>query len=205
MNDGREKQAPGSGRLIVISSPSGGGKTTIVNAVRKNLGLDYSVSFTTRPPRNGEQNGIHYYFVSKEKFLEYIKKGRFAEWAEVHGNFYGTDGKFIRERLMRGKHVLADIDVQGALEIKERFPDALLIFISPPSMEELERRLRTRGSDSEESVRARLAEAAAEMDRAGRYDHTVVNDNLQEAVAMVEEIIKHNIFEKRRTPDDNTD
>ena len=200
MNKGKPHSAPlpaHQGVLIVVSSPSGGGKTTIVNAVRKNMGLEYSVSTTTRPPRAGERNGVHYNFVSKEEFLMYIKEGRFLEWAEVHGHLYGTDREYIGNKLAEGKSVLLDIDVQGAMNLRRKLPGALLIFIAPPSVEALEKRLRGRGADSEESIRARLSQADFEISRSEFYDYKVVNEDLETAIAEVEKIIKDKISAKQ--------
>ncbi len=161
------------------------------------MGLEYSVSTTTRPPRAGEKNGVHYNFVSKEEFLMYIKEGRFLEWAEVHGHLYGTDREYIGNKLAEGKSVLLDIDVQGALNIRRKFPGALLIFIAPPSVEALEKRLRGRGADSEESIRARLSQADFEISRSEFYDYKVVNEDLETAIGEVEKIIKDKISEKQ--------
>ncbi len=186
-----------TGILVVISSPSGGGKTTIVDAVRKNMGLEYSVSTTTRAPRKGEIDGVHYNFVSKADFLRYIDEGRFVEWARVHGSLYGTESSCVENSLAEGKTLLLDIDVRGALEIKRKFPGAILIFISPPSMEELERRLRSRGSNTKSSIKQRLAEAENEMVQMKNYDHTVVNDSLEKAIDSVQDIIKKKIKQSR--------
>ncbi len=190
---------PGSSRgvLVVISSPSGGGKTTIVNAVRKNMGLEYSVSTTTRAPRKGEIDGVHYNFVSKSDFLRYIDEGRFVEWARVHGSLYGTERSRVENSLAGGRTLLLDIDVRGALQIKRKFPGALLIFIAPPSMAELEKRLLARGTNTENSIKQRLAEAENEMSRMKDYDRTVVNDSLEKAVDSVQDIIKKKIKQSR--------
>lgn len=189
--------SPGEGLLVAVSSPSGGGKTTIVKAVKERMGLDYSVSTTTRPPRSGEKDGVHYNFVSKNDFLRYIKENRFAEWAEVHGNLYGTDRKYIGEKIKKGRTVLLDIDVQGALNIKKDFPGAVLIFITPPSMEVLEQRLRARGADSEESVKLRLAAAEEEMRKSGFYDYTLVNEDLEKTIEETQSIIRKEIAKRQ--------
>jgi guanylate kinase len=194
------------GLIVVISSPSGGGKTTIVNALRARMGFAYSISTTTRPPRPGEKNGVHYYFVSKEEFLRYIRKGRFLEWAEVHGNLYGTDKEKIVKTINKGDNILLDIDVQGALEIKKQFKEAVLIFIAPPSFNVLEERLRERASDSEESLKKRLANASHEIKQAKYYDYIVVNDDLKQAVEKTMHIISSKISKKGgRKSNVNTD
>ncbi len=187
----------GAGLLVVVSSPSGGGKTTIVNAVKERMGLEYSVSTTTRPPRSGEKDGIHYNFVSKNDFLRYIRDNRFAEWAKVHGHLYGTDRGYIREKLEQGKTVLLDIDVQGALRIKKDLPGAVLIFISPPSMETLEKRLRGRATNSEESVRLRLERAEDEIQKSEFYDYTLVNEDLEKTIEETQKIIRGEIAKKQ--------
>lgn len=198
---------PGGGLLAVVSSPSGGGKTTIAEAVRERLGLDYSVSATTRPPRPGEKDGIHYKFLSKNEFLRYIDDGGFIEWAEVHGELYGTEKKQIIDRLDKGRAVLLDIDVQGALNIKKQFPEAVLIFIAPPSMQILEERLRKRGTNSGDSVRMRLERAAFEMENSVFYDYTVLNDDLETAISSVCVIIKEEMAKRQGEfyEHDNTD
>ncbi len=204
MNDNKPASEAGSGRaprnaglLVAVSSPSGGGKTTIVSALRARMGLEYSVSTTTRPPRMGEKEGIHYNFVSKKDFLGYIKENRFAEWAEVHGHLYGTDREYIREKIEQGKTVLLDIDVQGALKIKQDFPGAVLIFISPPSMEVLEKRLRGRETDSEYSIKLRLERAEAEMQKSKFYDYVLINEDLEKTIAEAEKIIRKETSEKQ--------
>ncbi len=161
------------------------------------MGLEYSVSTTTRAPREGEKDGVHYNFVSKADFLRYIDEGRFMEWARVHGSLYGTERSCVEKSLAEGRTILLDIDVRGALEIKRKFPGALLIFISPPSMAELERRLRSRGANTENSIKQRLAEAENEMRQMKNYDHTVVNDSLEKAIYSVQDIIKKKIKQNR--------
>jgi len=179
-----------AGRLYVVSGPSGSGKTTIVSRLKGLPGLYYSVSVTTRAPRPGEVDGRDYRFVSRRKFEEMIAAGEFAEHAQVAGNLYGTPKAPLVEALDAGGKALVDIDVQGAMEIKERFPDAVLVFIEPPNMAALEERLRKRGTESEDSVRRRLDLARREMEYAPRYDYRVVNDDLDRAAAQVRSIIK---------------
>jgi len=179
------------GNLIVISAPSGAGKTTLREELRKLMpDLKYSLSMTTRSPRGQETDGKDYYFVSKEAFRDGIGKNKFVEWAEVHDNLYGTPREFIENKLAEGKDVLLDIDVQGAMEIRKQFPSALLIFVRAPSMAVLEERLRDRRSDSPEEVRKRLITAAKEMTYSEHYDHIITNENLKEALAELEGIVK---------------
>ena len=186
---GQQKPSPG-GRLYVISAPSGAGKSTICKAVLERISnLKYSVSYTTRSPRGGEKNGIDYNFVSKDDFLAGIHNGTWAEWAEVHGNYYGTSAEFIDDVLRSGNDVLLDIDVQGARQILKRYPDSVTIFIMPPSSAALRKRLLRRGTDSREAIEHRLANADEEMNQRGRYRHIIVNDRLSEAVATLSAII----------------
>ena len=164
------------GRIFVISSPSGGGKTTVaLRVLSKTDGLVRSISMTTRAPRPGEKNGADYFFVSKEEFEKIKQGGGFLESAEVFGRQYGTPRKFVEAELARGKDVLLVIDVQGGLQVKRNCPDAELIFIDPPSLEELERRLRERKTDSEESIQTRLNMAREELADVVHYDHVVQN------------------------------
>ena len=187
------------GLLIVISAPSGTGKTTLTRMLLEEFPhMEFSVSFTTRPPRPGEVNGKDYWFVSKEEFLKRIEEGDFLEWAEVYGNLYGTSKSQVLKALNEGKDVLLDIDPQGALQVKENFPDAVLIFILPPSLKELERRLRKRGTDSEEVIEKRLKIAREEIRRAPLYDYIVVNDSLEVAYGRLKSIITAEKFRSSR-------
>lgn len=176
--------APGTRRgvVLVICAPSGTGKSTLVQRlVAEFPGFSFSVSCTTRAPRGQEREGVDYHFLSQEDFLSRRERGEFAEWAEVHGNFYGTPLAPVQEKLRQGVDVLFDIDVQGAMQLKESFPDGLYVFLFPPSREELERRLRGRGTDAEDAVLRRLAGAAREMGMAPRFDHWIVNQDLDTA------------------------
>jgi guanylate kinase len=170
-------------RLIVVSAPSGTGKTTLCARLLNEIPeLFLSISTTTRAPRGTEKHGTEYFFAPKEEFKAKIAAGRFAEWAEVHGNFYGTTKDFIEQAFSDGKSLLLDIDVQGADSLKTAYPkETIRIFLKPPSMEELERRLRARGTDSEESITKRLAAAANEMGQMEHFDHVIVNDILERA------------------------
>lgn len=173
-----------SSSLIVISAPSGAGKTTLCNHLLRDFPreLVLSISTTTRAPRGREQHGKEYFFVTKEQFEEQIRAGRFAEWALVHGNYYGTSKDVIEKTFAEGRSVLLDIDVQGAESLKTAYPaESLLVFVAPPSMEELERRLRGRKTDSEETIARRMANARAEMAKKDIFDHVIINDSLDRA------------------------
>ena len=179
-----------NGILFVVSSPSGGGKSSVIRALLKdNPGLDYSVSVTSRPSRPGEVDGESYTFVSEEKFRKWIEEGRFYEWAKVHNHYYGTRKDVIQEKLSQGRDVIMDLDFQGGLNVKQQSPSSVLIFLLPPSMEELENRLRSRGTDSEEVIRVRLKNAREEMRYASKYDYILINDRLETAISETGEII----------------
>ena len=185
------------GLLIVISAPSGTGKTTLTHMLLKEFpDMEFSVSYTTRKPRPGEVNGKDYFFVDRETFERMIEEGDFLEWAEVYGNLYGTSKSQVLKALNEGKDILLDIDTQGALQVKKNFPEAVLIFILPPSFKELERRLRSRGTDDEETIERRLKIARVEVERAPLYDYIVVNDRLEKAYEKLKSIV---IAEKCRT------
>ncbi len=180
------------GLLVVISAPSGGGKTTVIREILKSGDdlFQYSVSATTRKPRGHEKDGVDYYFISEEEFQRRVEAGDFIEWAKVHGHYYGTPRQPIDEAIARGKIIFLDIDVQGGLEVKKQYgDDALLIFIMPPSMEELEKRLRGRKTDSEAEIAKRLAAVPVEIEKSQFYDAVVVNNDLQETVKKVREIV----------------
>jgi guanylate kinase len=171
------------GILLVISSPSGAGKTTLAHKLAEQEKLEFSVSYTTRAPRQGEREGIDYKFVTEDEFSQMIKRGEFAEWAEVHGNRYGTAVHTVNRALEDGKDYLFDIDYQGGAQIRRQWPDdSVLVFILPPSMAELERRLRRRATDTPEAIERRLAMATRELEHFGEYDFLVVNDNLETAL-----------------------
>ena len=178
------------GRLFVVSGPSGAGKSTVLRALlerRKNL--QFSVSATTRPPREGEEDGVHYYFLSVDTFREWIEQDAFLEHAAYVGNFYGTPRKYVEEALDQGNDVVLDIEVQGAAQVRQREPEAVHIFIAPPSWEELERRLRSRGTDTPERIQERLSRARVEFVSARAYDYLVVNDALDTAVEELDAIM----------------
>ncbi|MEM9772546.1 MAG: guanylate kinase [Cyanobacteria bacterium P01_D01_bin.73] len=173
-----------SGQLIVLTGPSGVGKGTLVKALLENHGdeLFLSVSATTRSPRSGEVDGQHYYFFSREQFEGAIEDNELLEWAEFAGNYYGTPLKPIEERIAKGERILLEIELEGARQVAKVFPEALRIFVLPPSMDELERRLRSRGQDSDEAINRRLERAKVEVDAAGEFNVTVVNDELPVAL-----------------------
>ncbi len=186
---------------IVLSAPSGAGKTTIARRVlaqRSDVG--YSVSCTTRAPRSGERDGVDYHFLSRSEFEKRVAKGDFAEWADVHGNWYGTLRSAIREVMSAGKHVMMDIDVQGARQVTVAFPDALTIFVVPPSVEVLVERLLARRSEKPEALELRLRNARTELLDAERYQHVVVNDELEHAIALVNGIIEEEVTRAKRRP-----
>ncbi len=189
------------GRLYIVSAPSGTGKTTILKKLMTELpALTFSVSHTTRPPRENENDGRDYHFVKKTEFGRMRENGEFLESAEVHGNLYGTALGAVVEQLAAGTDVILDIDVQGAAQVKQsKKIEPVTIFIVPPTMSELERRLSGRGTDSSETIRLRLDNAAAEMAGMEAYDHVIVNDELGEALEMVKAVILAQRSRARRT------
>jgi guanylate kinase len=180
-----------SSLLIVVSGPSGSGKGTLCQMLREDLPeLSYSVSLTSRPLRGNEQNGVEYYFVSKEEFLRLIDAGEFLEWAEVYGNYYGTLRSTVEVSLHEGKDVLLEVDVQGAQSVKKAFPEAVLIFIMPPSLDELNKRICGRGTDTPEAIDLRLRCAPDELQAAKKYDYIIYNDVKEDAYAELLNIIE---------------
>lgn len=190
------------GEIFVITAPSGAGKTTIINTVRKNLsGIGYCISHTTREPRDGEVNGLHYYFVDKADFEKRIDMHQFVEWALVYDHLYGTSISSINGELSSGRDLLLDLDIQGAQAIKRRFPESLSIFILPPSMEALEERLKSRTANDKKDIDLRMKKATEEIKRCEDYDFVVVNDDLEQAVKEIEAIITaQKARTKRRLP-----
>jgi guanylate kinase len=172
------------GNLFVISGPSGAGKGTLVaSLVARSTDVWVSVSATTRQPRPGEVDGVHYDFMTVDQFQDILAEDGFLEWAEVHGNYYGTPLAPIQQRIAQGQQVILEIDVQGGMQVKDKVPDAHLIFIEPPSCEELERRLRGRGTETEEVIAKRMANARVELSYKKEYDYTLVNDDIERATA----------------------
>lgn len=179
------------GLLILISGPSGTGKGTVCDLLRqKHPEISYSISATTRQPRPGEQDGINYYFYTKEKFQEMIDQGQLLEWAEVYGNFYGTPKQKVLDRLDAGEDILLEIDTQGALNVMKVMPEGLFIFLLPPSLEELAARLKGRGTETEESLHRRLGAAVDEIKLATKYRYVVVNDKVEDAQETIAKIIE---------------
>ena len=179
------------GLLILISGPSGTGKGTVCDLLRqKHPEISYSISATTRQPRPGEQDGVNYYFYTKEKFREMIDQGQLLEWAEVYGNFYGTPKQKVLDRLEAGEDILLEIDTQGALNVMKVMPEGLFIFLLPPSLEELAARLKGRGTETEESLHRRLGAAVDEIKLAAKYRYVVVNDKVEDAQETIANIIE---------------
>jgi guanylate kinase len=180
-----------AGRLFVVSAPSGAGKTTLLKRVMGHLpGLVFSISHTTRKPRPGELDGVDYHFITRAQFLSMIDRELSLEYAEVHDNLYGTSSEAVGLQLENGLDVVLDIDVQGAAILREKGqPEATHIFISPPNLKELERRLRGRGTESEETIKLRLKNAATEIKAAAAYEYLIINDKVEEAAGLLSSII----------------
>ena len=179
-----------NGLIFVLSAPSGAGKSTIKEALMKRIdGLSYSISHTSRPPRGRERDGMDYHFVSRRVFEEMIEKDAFLEWAQVHGHLYGTAREAVKEQISAGSDVLMDVDVKGARNVKQRFPDSILIFLLPPSLEILEKRLTNRGTDDSQVIKKRMARASEEIRNCFWYDYMVINDDLEPAILESRSII----------------
>ena len=178
-----------SGKLFILSGPSGAGKGTICKGLLEQTDLQLSISMTTRVPREGEIHGVHYYFVSESEFVKRIEDDGFLEHAQVYGNRYGTPKDPVIEKLKQGIDVILEIDIQGALKVKENYPDGVFIFILPPSMAELRKRLTGRGTETAEAIEMRLGETMKELSFIEKYDYCVVNGELEEAVNRVKAIV----------------
>lgn len=183
-----------SGILYIISAPSGSGKTTLVNELRQYVPyLEFSVSFTTRSPRGSEQDGREYHFISREEFETMIEQGEFLEYAQVFGNYYGTSRSVLQQAKQRGNDLLLDIDVQGERQVKQKMPEAVSIFVLPPSRKELESRLRKRSLSenmhAEETIRRRLDTARKEIEKYPNYDYILINDRLEQSVDRLQAIV----------------
>jgi guanylate kinase len=180
-----------AGHLFIVSAPSGAGKTTLCSALRRRFReLAYSVSYTTRAPRKGEREGCDYHYIPVDEFEVGIAQGRWAEWAKVHQNYYGTSARWIDRTLEAGGHILMDIDLQGARQMMRRFPRAITIFIMPPSVEELEKRLRARDADNADTIALRMVNAADEIAQKNFCRHVIVNDDLEDAKGQLVALIK---------------
>ena len=171
------------GHLYIVAAPSGAGKTTLVRLLLENdPGIRVSISSTTRTARQGEVNGREYHFIDVHSFLEMVNRGEFLEWAEVHGNYYGTSKRWIESEMKAGRDVLLEIDWQGAQQVRKSFPEAIGVFILPPSLEALNERLSGRGTDSAETIARRIAAARDEMRHVDEFDYVIINDDLQQAL-----------------------
>jgi guanylate kinase len=189
-NNGIQLQEKERGILIVLSGPSGVGKGTVCAALRqKTTDIVYSVSATTRQPRLGEQDGVNYFFKTKEQFLSMIEREELLEWAEYVGNYYGTPSEFVRNTLDSGKDIILEIEVQGALKVKQKFPEGVFIFLLPPSLNELQNRIVTRGTDSAEAISNRMTVALEEIALMKHYDYAIVNDQVESACQRIQSIL----------------
>lgn len=191
------------GFLLVLSGPSGSGKGTVSEALLKKNKEDivFSISATTRKPRKTEVDGENYFFLEEEKFKKMAEQGEFLEYAYVHNNYYGSPKKFVMEQIEKGEIVLLEIDVQGALQIKKNYKEAVFIFLLPPTMNELRNRIIKRGTETEEDIKRRFSNAFKELDFVGEYDFFVVNDKVEEAVENIEAIIKAERLRVKRYAD----
>ncbi|MFY0544470.1 guanylate kinase [Brevibacillus sp. H7] len=188
-----------SGLLLVLSGPSGVGKGTVCKALRERMpNLVYSVSATTRAPRAGEVEGVNYFFKTKAEFEEMIRQDELLEWAEYVGNYYGTPRKFVEETLASGRDVILEIEVQGALQVKKKFPQGIFLFLAPPDLTELQNRIVGRGTESEETIRHRMEVAKSEIELMDHYDYVVVNDVIDCACERIQAIITAEHLKKER-------
>ncbi len=184
------------GLLVVVSGPSGAGKGTVMGRLITGGGYALSVSATTRSPREGEKDGINYFFKTRDEFEKMIADNEFLEYAEFCGNYYGTPAPYVQAMLDEGKNVILEIEVKGAFQVKERCPEAVLVFLAPPSIKELESRLVGRGTETADVIEKRLARALEELDLIDNYDYVVVNDDIDEAVSDIRSIVR---AERRKT------
>ena len=186
-----EESLPSPGILLVLSAPSGAGKTTLARKLLSDLGIgEFSISYTTRSPRGAEKDGVDYHFVDPTTFQQKIDQGEFIEWAEVHGHFYGSPRSLVDRARESGGVAIFDIDVQGGLSIKRKYPDSVLVFVLPPSLSELERRLRDRKTDADSVIRTRMLASRAEMQKGTeQYDYLIVNDDFERAYRDLKSIV----------------
>lgn len=198
---GVRHRLPGRTFPVILSAPSGGGKTTIARMLgERRDDVAFSISATTRPPRHYERDGRDYWFVGADEFRRMAEAGELVEWAEVHGNLYGTPRRNLDEAVREGKFLVLDIDIQGARQVRDAVPDAVLIFILPPSGDVLADRLLGRGSEDHQAMRRRLANAVGEIESAAEFDYVVLNDDLEATVDAVEEILAAESHRVRRIP-----
>ena len=188
------------GLLLVVSAPAGCGKGTILGEILKDEGFYYSISATTRAPREGEQDGVNYHFITKEEFEQRIARGGMLEYAQYCGNYYGTPKKEVEQMREAGRDVILEIEVEGAMKVRSLCPDAVFLFIAPPSVEELRRRLNKRGTEAAEVIEERVAQASRELSYADRYDYIIVNGELEKAIDDFRTIVR---AEKLRTKNGN--
>lgn len=182
-------------KLFVISGSSGVGKGTVIKGfLERNPDFSLSISYTTRAKREGEIDGVNYFFTSREEFENSIENGEFLEWAEFSGNLYGTKKEFVFKRLQENSHLILEIDTQGALQVKEKMPESVLIFIAPPSYQDLEFRLRNRKTESEEAIEKRLELVKFEMENSQYFDYLIINDRVENAILELEKIVKDGDF-----------
>lgn len=188
----------GKGILLIISGPSGAGKGTVVSKLKEKSGYSLSISATTRKPRQNEIDGVHYFFKSKEEFEKMIEDKKLLEYADFCGNYYGTPTDFVNERIENNKTVILEIEIQGALQVKSIYPEAVLIFLTPPSMDELEKRLVGRATETPEKIELRLKRAVEEIDNIDKYDYIVINDSVERAVVDIEHIVNAEKMKAKR-------
>ncbi len=187
---GRNRRIDMSGNLFVISAPSGAGKSTIIKALKERIeGLGYSISHTSRKPRGNENDGIEYHFLKKETFRSMIDAGAFVEWAQVYDDLYGTSFSSLDEQTASGLDVLLDLDTQGAKNIKKHFKNSVLIYVLPPSLDVLEKRLMARGTDAETVIKSRMKKTSSEIKQCVWYDYIIINDDLEKAIKEAQAII----------------
>ncbi len=189
------------GLIVVISAPSGAGKTTLCKRLLQNLpSFNWSVSFTTRRPRKNEIEGVDYYFVSREEFQKMVEDQKFVEWAEVHGQLYGTSSNLLNKAIEAGKDVVLEVDVEGGTRIKKNYPQTVLIFLLPPSWQELEKRLKNRRTEDHERLKERIKQAKKEIEYAPYYDYLIVNDDINRALEDLTAIIRTERCRMNRVP-----
>lgn len=188
----------GKGILLIISGPSGAGKGTVVSKLKEKSGYSLSISATTRKPRQNEIDGVHYFFKSKEEFEKMIEDKKLLEYADFCGNYYGTPTDFVNKRIENNKNVILEIEIQGALQVKSIYPEAVLIFLTPPSMDELEKRLVGRATETPEKIELRLKRAVEEIDNIDKYDYIVINDSVERAVVDIEHIVNAEKMKAKR-------